>query len=313
MTDALDVLPRLPLLLAPAALVEGWKRRVPRSHLELAGDAPRDVIAAQLGAYDTLLLARRGPVTLVHSEEGPVIVLGLGLEAAAEALEDVEDWEDADITFESIGGKYAIFQKPEATLTLDLPAGKYDGSRARTKVAGKPVIFVRIVHAGPRATVKRDVELPPELSDRDFAAAEKVEWTTLPDQVAVVVDAKGRFAPPKTTSSKPARAGDAVVVMSGFSLLSWPVAGGLLVAGSNLGDAVDNVAALLAIPPKRFVDTGLTLDVTSGAVKLFDPAGEEEDGAATVPLASGKYRVAAVEKFVTAAAELVSVLRLTKA
>lgn len=314
MTAALDVQQKKPLLLAPMALLEGWKRRVPRSHLDLSGDAPKEVVAAQLGAYDTLLFARRGPVMVVADDEGTVIVLGVGeasREAAVAAIAAAKSWQDAGITFESIGGPYAVFQSPDQSLSLELPAGKYDGFSARTKVDGKPVILVRITHAGPRALKKCDLDHPPELSDRDFATAEELEWTTLPGQVAVVVDEHGGFNAPAKPPAKPIRAGDAVIVASGYSMLSWPVPGGLLIAGSNLGDGADNVAALLAIPPGRFVDTGLTLDVPSGKVRLFDP--ETEDEAATVKLAKGKYRVATVPAFVTAAAELVSVLRLTKA
>ena len=93
-------------------------------------------------------------------------------------------------------------------------------------------------------------------------------------------------------------------------MLAWPVNDGLLLAGSNLGDAVDNVAALRAIPAERFEDTGLTLEAPSGALRLFDAEGKDEP--TTVKLAKGTYRVALVPKFATLAAELVSVLRLTK-
>ena len=314
MTDALDVNAALPLLLAPIALMEGWRRRVPRSHLELLGDAPRDVIAAQLGAYDTLVLSRRSPAVVVPHDGATVIALGFPPGASApdwsEQLARITKWEDAGITFESLGGTYALFQSTEQSLLFDLPAGKYEGWTSRPKIGGKTVVLVRLVRSGPRTPPKYDIELPPELSDADFAAAEALEWTTLSSQVAVVVDDRGTCALLEEPPPKPTRAGDALVLPSGQSMLSWVVPGGLLIAGSNLGDAADNVAALLAIPAKRFEDTGLTLAVPSAKLRLYDAEGEDET--TTVRLAQGTYRVGFLPKLVTAAAELVSIVRLTK-
>lgn len=314
MNGSLDVAPDAPLLVAPLALIEQWRRRVPKSHRELVAMAPPVVFGAQLGAWSALVLARKGAVTLLPADKGAVLALGASgasRDKLVAVLAGVKTWEEAGFELLSDGRPHVVFQNVERVLELALPEGRYLGTSAKAKVDGKPVVFVRLERIGDLRPRTLDVAAPPPLSDADFDAAEALTWVSVSDQKVVVIDAAKTWKGPAKAAKAPKLAGGALVSPSGSALLAWPIAGGVMLAGSEGGDAPDDVAAMLAIPKDRFVDTGLTLEVSSGAVRVFDPDGEEDEGL-HLKLAKGTYRVAHVERFRTAAAELVSILLLAK-
>ena len=313
MSGSLEVTPDAPLVFAPIALIEEWKHRVPRSHRDLVGVTPPIVMAVQLGAWDSLVLARKGTVTLLPHDKGVLFALGpsgVSPDQLLAAVGVIKKWEEAGVELPSDGRRHAACQTTERLLEVTLPEGRYWGTFAKAKAAGKAVVFVRLERTGDLRPKKLDVPIPPVLSDADFDAAEALTWVSLSEETVAIVDATKKWKGPAKAAQAPKRAGDALVAPSGSALLAWPIAGGLLLAGSEGGDAPDNVAAMLAVPATRFVDTGLTLEVTSGKVRVFDPIADEES--VVVPVAKGSYRVARAEGFRTAAAELASVLRLTK-